>query len=470
MALSSVSSCEPMDDEMSILGSDTEDNITGSDTYQEATRGLVNKSAFGPTQTVGTVSALRNVVGDPPKSVVVSFAASPRRAQPQNPKSERPGFGQERRNRRRPFRRNNWKQQQRSWEKPEPENVPAHQAARSWPKRSSLPVHMRLGPHRGDSSSVDSGHGGAGPSNRWRFKTRTQSVARVHRNRRRGNANHGSNTPGRSAGDRLNAAAASSIADVCKRVTSSRIGEMFHGARETLTTPVKNGGFRAENSSPWAPVLGFGSDQFNPEARRITWDTLVEHGVNLYKLFEVRSHAAEAARSLRDAVMRGENLLEALASADETLTWCKMIVTKNLPMRTKDPIISSSVALLDNLRLKLEPFMRCYLSSSESPTLAELCDHQRLSDVACVPTFMFVMLARIARAVGSGAETVSRDALGPDGRALADYVPGACLAGTLEAIDSHKRRCKADTCSLISGYTLVPVYLHGKYFYCNQIF
>nr|AAB35790.1 ICP22/ICP27 [Equid alphaherpesvirus 1]ABD24099.1 IR4/UL5 fusion protein 1 [Equid alphaherpesvirus 1]ABD24103.1 IR4/UL5 fusion protein 1 [Equid alphaherpesvirus 1] len=70
----------------------------------------------------------------------------------------------------------------------------------------------------------------------------------------------------------------------------------------------------------------------------------------------------------------------------------------------------------------------------------------------------------------SGAETVSRDALGPDGRVLADYVPGACLAGTLEAIDAHKRRCKADTCSLVSAYTLVPVYLHGKYFYCNQIF
>ncbi|AAC59567.1 multifunctional expression regulator [Equid alphaherpesvirus 4] len=467
MALSSVSSCEPMDDEMSIMGSDTDDTLGGS-CVEAAQSAVVNKRAFEMSESTGTMSTIRNVVSEVPKSLVVSFAASPKNPKPQNTTSERSAFPHGRKNRRRPFRRNNWKQ--RAWEKQSQEAAPANQGSRNWPKRSSMPVHMRLGHRSGDFQSADAGHCTAGPSGGWRFKTRTHSASRVYHNRQRGNTNKSGNASSRSSGDRLNAAAANAIADVSKRVTSSRISDMFHGARETLTSPVKNGGFRAEHSSPWSPVLNFGLEQFNPEGRRITWDTLVTHGENLYKLFEVRSHAAEAARSLRDLVMRGENLLEALASADETISWCKMIITKNLPMRTRDPIIHSSIALLENLRLKLEPFMRCYLSSSGSPTLAELCDHQRLSDVACVPTFMFVTLARIARAVGSGAEAVSPDALGPAGHALANYVPGTCLAGTLEAIDLHKRRCKESTCSLVSSYTLVPVYLHGKYFYCNQIF
>ncbi|RXF07750.1 hypothetical protein EG877_16855, partial [Enterococcus faecalis] len=114
-----------------------------------------------------------------------------------------------------------------------------------------------------------------------------------------------------------------------------------------------NDGFRAAGSSPWAAVLEFGAEQFTPDGRRVTWETLMFHGADLHRLFEVRPHATEAARVLREMVLLNEGLTESLASADETLTWVKLILTKGLTLRTLDPIVATAGAVLQNLRLKL---------------------------------------------------------------------------------------------------------------------
>ncbi|QPI70115.1 multifunctional expression regulator [Equid herpesvirus 6] len=459
MAVSSASSCEYMDDEMSILGSDTEDgSLSGDSPAVEAGSGPPC-GARQPSGNGGAETAPPKPATAAPAAAVRSEVVAPAAA----PEAPRPGP----RHRRRPCNRRGNRRQRRNRSAPGAERERSARDAASPPRRSGVPIRLRLG-RRPTAPSADTAAPARERVDGWRFKTRSHRASGVHRRLRGRSAREaGSERP---AADRVNAAAAAAIAEVGQREDGDRENDIFQRARVTLTTPVRNGGFRAETTSPWAAVLDFGSAPFNPEERRVTWETLTTHGENLYRLFEVRSHAAEAARALRDAVMRNESLLEALASADETLSWCKMLAAKGLALRTRDPIIATTGALLENLRLKLGPFMRCHLAATGGPTLEELCVLPRLADVACVPTFMLVTLARIARAVASGAETVARDDLGRDGRALGDYVPGACLAGTLEAMDAHQRRCKEPTCGLVCSYTTVPVYLHGKYFYCNHLF
>ncbi|AFV53364.1 multifunctional expression regulator [bovine alphaherpesvirus 1] len=263
---------------------------------------------------------------------------------------------------------------------------------------------------------------------------------------------------------------ARSLAEAAQRATAERVTAVFAGARLDLMRPVQNGGFRAAGVSPWAAVLDFGAEQFVPEGRRVTWETLMFHGRDLYRMFEVRSHAAQAARALRDLVLRNENLVDALASADECLTWCKFIATKNLRLRTKDPIVATAGAVLENLRLKLAPFLRCYLRGRGLPSLEELCAARRLSLATCPASYMFVMLARLSRAVRSGAECVPLLEVTVGDAPFEEYIPGACVAGLIDALDTHKQACDSMTCKLVANFTLVPVYMHGKYFYCNEIF
>ncbi|QBM10846.1 mRNA export factor ICP27 [Caprine alphaherpesvirus 1] len=263
---------------------------------------------------------------------------------------------------------------------------------------------------------------------------------------------------------------AQSMAEAARRATAERVNAVFAGAQLDLMRPVQNGGFRAAGVSPWAAVLDFGTERFAPEGRRVTWETLMFHGRDLYRMFEVRPHAAQAARALRDLVLRNEGLVDALASADECLTWCKLVTTKNLRLRTEDPIVATAGAVLENLKLKLAPFLRCYLRTRGAPRLEELCAARRLSLAACPTSYMFVMLARIRRAVRSGADTVPLREVTVGDVPFEEYIPGACVAGVVDALDAHKHACGSVTCKLVANSTLVPVYMHGKYFYCNEIF
>ncbi|AQX83318.1 multifunctional expression regulator [Canid alphaherpesvirus 1] len=329
-----------------------------------------------------------------------------------------------------------------------------------------LPVHLRLG-MRKSSYQYFKGHPSTFKGKN--FNNRSFRENRFYYQKQETKPNDVYVPPSNPI-DKIGAAALENIEDINKRITAQRISDVFGSAHQALLQPIPNGGFRPSPNSPWLAALEFGKDTFTLDGRRVTWETLMMHGHELYKMFEIRSHASEAARALRSSVLRGESLMEALASADETLIWCKLIAEKNLPIRTNDPIIATTRALFDNLKLKLEPFMECYLKTKELKSLKELCCDAKLADVTCIPTFMFITLERIAKAVESGCDVIDYDIVSGSNRVLEEYTPGACLAGILEAIDSHKNKCKDSTCNLICGSTIMPMYLHGKYFYCNSLF
>ncbi|AVT50725.1 multifunctional expression regulator [Cervid alphaherpesvirus 2] len=322
---------------------------------------------------------------------------------------------------------------------------------------------------RADSSPLPARRARARPRRPRRRRLRRRRPADARAARPDSDARAAPDSP-RAATDARSPQLARSLAEAARRTTAERVAAAFAGARADLAQPVPNGGFRAAGVSPWAAVLDFGGEQFLPEARRVTWETLMFHGRDLYRMFEVRPRAAQAARALRDLVLRGESLLDALASADECLTWCKLVAAKNLRLRTRDPIVATAGAVLENLRLKLAPFMRCYLRAHSQPPLEELCAARRLSLAVCPLSYMFVMLARLARAVRSGAESVPLREVTVGATPFEEYVPGACVAGLVDALDSHRRACDSATCQLVSSFTLVPVYMHGKYFYCNEVF
>ncbi|AEM64114.1 UL54 [Suid alphaherpesvirus 1] len=326
------------------------------------------------------------------------------------------------------------------------------------------PVRARLGAIRRRRG----GRGGraARQALRQRRRQQQQQQRQQQHQRRRQEADRPDGGPD-APPDRLSESARAAVSATHARVGATRVNELFASARRDLSRPVFNDGFRAAGSSPWAAVLEFGAEQFTPDGRRVTWETLMFHGADLHRLFEVRPHATEAARVLREMVLLNEGLTESLASADETLTWVKLILTKGLTLRTLDPIVATAGAVLQNLRLKLGPFLRCYLRDTP---VDELVRRRRLRDVRCIVTYTLVMLARIARVVERGSSCVLPEDLGDSPVPLEEYVPGACLGGIMDALDSHKTGCDAPTCRLTCSYTLVPVYMHGKYFYCNHLF
>ncbi|ACT88303.1 multifunctional expression regulator [Felid alphaherpesvirus 1] len=326
------------------------------------------------------------------------------------------------------------------------------------------PIHMRLGRRVFDRNQNPRFDRLRAPFHRFDHRRHRRDLVTSS------NSNRSIRRSEQGGHDKICTRAFNEIYELKDRINAQRVSDMFGAAHQTLTLPIPNGGFRPPADSAWMAALEFGKDHFTQEGRRVTWETLMLHGHELYRLFEIRAHASESARALRSLVLRGEGLLEALASADETITWCKMCAEKNLRLRPQDPILATTSAVLENLKLKLAPVMCCYLRSSGSPSLEELCATPRLSDVTCVPTFMFITLARLARAVELNEECIPYDVISGSSRVLAEYTPGTCLAGVLEAIDLHRGKCDNTTCRLTCGYTTTPLYMHGKYFYCNSLF
>ncbi|SCL76915.1 multifunctional expression regulator [Spheniscid alphaherpesvirus 1] len=258
--------------------------------------------------------------------------------------------------------------------------------------------------------------------------------------------------------------------NISKPVTADRINEIFEQCRIELSKGPPNGGFRADTSNAWCAALSYGTTHYSPEGRRTTWDALMEHGAELHRMFEVRPQASETARALRDAVLRNESLIESLASADEMITWMKVLMTKKLPIRPSDPIIATAGAILATLRQKISPVMQCYLPSVGKRSLDEICCRLEPADMTCLPLFMLITLGLVARAVETGTSSISYFDVDPRRLIMAGYKPGACLAGFLEFLDDHRKKCENASCRLYSSYIIVPIYIHGKYYYCNEMF
>ncbi|AFR32499.1 UL54 multifunctional expression regulator [Leporid alphaherpesvirus 4] len=257
---------------------------------------------------------------------------------------------------------------------------------------------------------------------------------------------------------------------IVDRISSERIGESVVRGASVMRSPFGGSGFNTAGSS-WAPVLAVATAPYNADARRVSWQTLVDHGPSLYQTFAAEGRAASTARVLRECVLRQENLTASLASADELLTWCKMCIHHGLPIQGRDPIVATSGAVLETLITHLRPFMQCYLRVRGMRPLDDLCSRRRLSDIHDIASFMFVILARLANRVERGVQSLTYDTLGvPTNLRMDFYVPGACMAGMIEILDTHRQECSSRLCDLTASYLMSPAYVHGKYFYCNELF
>lgn len=185
---------------------------------------------------------------------------------------------------------------------------------------------------------------------------------------------------------------------------------------------------------------------------------MVAHGPSLYRTFAGNPRAASTAKAMRDCVLRQENFIEALASADETLAWCKMCIHHNLPLRPQDPIIGTAAAVLDNLATRLRPFLQCYLKARGLCGLDELCSRRRLADIKDIASFVFVILARLANRVERGVAEIDYATLGVGvGEKMHFYLPGACMAGLIEILDTHRQECSSRVCELTASHIVAPV-------------
>ncbi|AAG27248.1 unknown [Cercopithecine alphaherpesvirus 9] len=203
----------------------------------------------------------------------------------------------------------------------------------------------------------------------------------------------------------------------------------------------------------------------------VSWDDLVLYGHNVYEAFQKIQSNVNISCALRERLLRGETLCEALTSADELLTWVKLMAVKKLPIWTWNPIVATSSVLLDNLKLKLEPMVKCILTQqrAETTTLVELLERQSFNDITCITTLMFVTVARIVTAVQRGDEHIAYENVSESCNVLEDYTPGACEAGVLGALMHHGRYCNKVECKIVCW----PEYVHhtekfGKFFRCSE--
>lgn len=272
------------------------------------------------------------------------------------------------------------------------------------------------------------------------------------------------------AADTIDATTRLVLRSISERAAVDRISESFGRSAQVMHDPFGGQPFPAANS-PWAPVLAGQGGPFDAETRRVSWETLVAHGPSLYRTFAGNPRAASTAKAMRDCVLRQENFIEALASADETLAWCKMCIHHNLPLRPQDPIIGTAAAVLDNLATRLRPFLQCYLKARGLCGLDELCSRRRLADIKDIASFVFVILARLANRVERGVAEIDYATLGVGvGEKMHFYLPGACMAGLIEILDTHRQECSSRVCELTASHIVAPPYVHGKYFYCNSLF
>ncbi|AMB17020.1 multifunctional expression regulator ICP27 [Macropodid alphaherpesvirus 1] len=290
--------------------------------------------------------------------------------------------------------------------------------------------------------------------------------------------------------DKISPDVITALRSIKNRASVENIQESYVKSSEVMFRPFGGMMFPAD-SNPWAPVLSVMAtgqpslqnnpwlvgtphtpiDAYGPKTHCAPWDDVLRHGPVLYKTFQTNPRTASTAKILREIVLRRESLIAALASADELFTWCKMCIAHNLPLRSEDPIISTSGAILENLLLQLRPFLPCYLRARKTKPLDELCNRAQLSDVQEIVSLTFILLARLSSRVRDSDGLLDYGVLGVDGDNQMDYyIPGSCLTGVLEILATHRNECVSRICELVASQLVSPNYVHGKYFYCNSLY
>lgn len=228
--------------------------------------------------------------------------------------------------------------------------------------------------------------------------------------------------------------------------------------------------FRTSSKNRWASVLAFScTGKSGAYGSQITWQYLLQEGPELRKTFENRPRTSLLASAAREAVLRGENLVAALESAEETLAWLKLHSVLKLRLMNHDPIFRTAGAVLDNLKLKLAPIMMCR-NGTDKRSLGDMLRRSATDDIADSLTLCLILLSRIHRMMMyrvSGRKDSSM--IDPRGY-MREYTPGECMAGILHYVDAHAKTCSDRACNLYISCTLMPVYVHGRYFRCNSAF
>ncbi|ARD71382.1 multifunctional expression regulator [Columbid alphaherpesvirus 1] len=256
---------------------------------------------------------------------------------------------------------------------------------------------------------------------------------------------------------------------ICPEVSREQIAKIVQRANQNLLDLAKDKGFRAHNDSPWAGVLTFAcTSKVGVDSGRLTWEQLLTMGPELRHMFEVRPRAAVLAAGAREAVLRNENLVDTLAAADEALTWFKLHATLNLMLLPNDPILATTGAVLDNLRAKLNPVMTCrYLGERRS--IEDLLRRSLPTDMVCPVSLTLIMLSRISKVARRNHCATPVSYIDPF-NVISKYLPGGCMAGILSFLDVHMSLCSNPACRVYISCIITPMYNHGRYFYCNDMF
>nr|WGL40886.1 multifunctional expression regulator UL54 [Psittacid alphaherpesvirus 6] len=174
----------------------------------------------------------------------------------------------------------------------------------------------------------------------------------------------------------------------------------------------------------------------------------------------------------REAALRNENLIDALESADETLAWLRAHMCDGTDTFCTDPILSTSGAVLENLKQKLGPILNCKRVCYSRKSTDDMLRRADKRDMTDAVTFTLIMLARIAKAfrnrgagMGNGrrfgrrsatdrhehlATCYTFDAVGeidPDRSALQAYIPFDCSVGVIDYLTTHAQRCGDPACA-----------------------
>nr|AAG30095.1 UL54 ICP27 regulatory protein [Meleagrid alphaherpesvirus 1] len=243
---------------------------------------------------------------------------------------------------------------------------------------------------------------------------------------------------------------------------------IFSRGKRRLKTLSSDCDFRVSSKNRWASVLAFAANsEYALRGPHITWHCLLDAGPELRRTFEIRAKISALACAARESVLRGESFIGALGSAEETLSWLKMHATLHLILVNHDPIFKTAGAVLDNLRLKLAPILMCRYNT-EKRSMEDMLRRSSPEDITDSLTMCLIMLSRIRRTMRTAGNKYSY-MIDPMNR-MSNYTPGECMTGILRHIDEHARRCPDHICNLYITCTLMPMYVHGRYFYCNSFF
>lgn len=247
------------------------------------------------------------------------------------------------------------------------------------------------------------------------------------------------------------------------------LNEILQREKHRLASISNECDFRVSSKNRWAAVLTFSS---NAESTlcgpQITWEYLLHAGPELRNTFEIRPRISLQASAAREAVLRGESFIAALGSAEETLSWLKLHAVLKLRLVNHDPIFKTAGAVLDNLRLKLAPIMMCKYGT-EKRSMGDMLRRSAPEDINDSLTLCLILLSRIRRVMHRTSGSKYSYMIDPRG-CMIDYVPGECMTNILRYVDAHTRRCSDPACNLYISCTLMPIYIHGRYFYCNTLF